>query len=106
MRRNRDHVLANRKSDEVRRGMQSELLHDAVLVKRDGTRGDLKNARRLLHGPSFSKQLDHLALANGKTVRLEVWIANELLLECDHHSRSDIGVPAEHVAHRALKLRG
>src|SRR5215475_4404073 len=58
----RDDPLSNGKPYQVGVGFQSELLHDAVLMKGDRARSEVQHVGGFLHGPAFGQQMQHFPL--------------------------------------------
>src|SRR5262245_47666350 len=64
-----DDVVPDCILDELRGGLDVQLLHHLVLVKRDGARREIQHARDLLHRVPLGKQLQHFALPRRQLVR-------------------------------------
>ena len=58
----RDHVVLDRVFDQPRAGLDAENIHDPVLVESHSARLELEDVGDFLHGLSFRKELEDLAL--------------------------------------------
>ena len=102
-----DDVMFDRELNQLRGGLEVELVHDAVLVEGDRARRDVQDARDLLHRVPFGEQLNHFTLPRGE-VR-----GSAIGVRAQHHrsdqpfgdERGDIGPALHDLADRHQQLR-
>jgi hypothetical protein len=72
-------LILNVKLDEIGIRLKTQILHDAIFVKRNVPRRYSQDIRRLLHGFSLCKKLEDFSPTWCKRfpVAPAVWIANE-----------------------------